>query len=87
MKDAFGMDILDPRNDLVGNEQDSLEREFLVAVIEQIFEGWAEKLVDKHIVFTLLPEPQDMRNSHAAGERLVSAILILESLIVIVYVG
>lgn len=87
MEDVFGMDILDSRDGLVGNEEDGLERELSVAVIKQILEGWAEKLVDKHIVFALLPEPEDVRDSHSAGERLVRVILALEGLIVISHVG
>lgn len=66
MEDVFGMDILDSRDGLVGDEEDSLERELSVAVIEQIFERWAEKLVDEHKVFTLLSEPEDVRDSYSA---------------------
>jgi hypothetical protein len=82
MEDVFGMEILDSRDGLIGDEEDSLERELSVAVIEQIFERWAEKLVDEHKVFTLLSEPEDVRDSYSAGEGFVLVSFVLESLII-----
>lgn len=64
MEKAFGMDVLDSRDGLVGDKEDSLERETSVAIVQQILEGWAKKIVDQRIVVALLPKPQDSRYSN-----------------------
>jgi hypothetical protein len=46
MEEAFGMDVFDSRNSLVGDEEDGLERKFSIAVVEQILKRWAEEVVD-----------------------------------------
>lgn len=87
MDDVLGMDILDPTDGLVGNEKDSLERESSVAVIEQVFERWAQNLVDEHKVFTLISRPEDVRDSYTAGESFVLVAFVLEKLIIILQVS
>lgn len=37
--ERFGVDVLDARDELVGQEQDRLQREFTVAEVEQIFQA------------------------------------------------
>jgi len=59
------MDVFDSRNRLVGNEEDGLEREFSVAVVEQILQRRAEEVVDQHVEVTFLSEPPDLGYSHA----------------------
>jgi len=50
------MDILDSRDSLVGDKQDSLKRESSAVVVKQILERQTEEVVDKYIVIVLLPE-------------------------------
>ena len=75
---ALGVDVLNAADQLVGEEEDGLEREFAVAEVEEIFEGGAEEIEDHGVVVTLGAEPPDERNADAASERLVDAGLILE---------
>ena len=76
--EALGVDVLDAADELVGEQEDSLEGEFAVAEVEQILEGRAEKVEDHGVVVTLGAEPSDERNADAASKRLVDAGLILE---------
>jgi hypothetical protein len=56
MEEALRMDILDSRDSLVGDKQDSLKRESSAVVVKQILERQTEEVVDKYIVIVLLPE-------------------------------
>ena len=76
--EALGVDVLDAADELVGEQEDGLEREFAVAEVEEILEGRAEEVEDHGVVVTLGAEPSDERNADAASERLVDAGLILE---------
>lgn len=59
VEEALGMDVFDPRNGLIGDEEDGLERELSAAVVEQVFERRTEKIVDQYVEFALLSEPAD----------------------------
>lgn len=37
--EGLGVDVFDPRDQLIGQEQDRLQREFSVAEVEQIFQA------------------------------------------------
>lgn len=56
MEEALRIDILDPRDHLVGDEQDGLKRESSFIVVEQILQRRTEEVVDEQIVIALLPE-------------------------------
>jgi hypothetical protein len=72
------MDILDSRNRLVSNEEDSLQRKLSATVVEQILERWAEEVMDEHVEVALLSTPPGLRNSLSAGQRFVRLLLDLE---------
>jgi hypothetical protein len=76
--ERLGVDVLDAGDELVGEEQDRLQRELAVAEVEQVLEGGAEEVQDHGIVVALGAEPAHKGNADAAGEGLVDAGLVLE---------
>lgn len=76
--EGLGVDILDSRNQLVGKKEDSLEREFSVAEVEQVLETGTEEVKNHGIVVTLGSEPADEGDTDTAGEGLVNAGLVLK---------
>lgn len=66
MEEAFGMDVFNSSNGLVGNKEDGFERELSAAIVEEVLERWAEEVVDQRVVGALLSKPSDMRYSHSA---------------------
>lgn len=76
--ERLGMDVLNARNQLIGEEEDGLQGEFAVAEVEKILETGAEEIEDHGIVVTLGAEPADKGDSNTAGERLVHASFILK---------
>ena len=78
MDERLGMDILDAGNELIGEQEDSLQGEFAVAEIEQVLEAGSEKVQDHGIVITLGSKPTDKGNADAAGEGLVDTCFIFE---------
>ena len=75
--EGLGVDILDAGDELIGEEQHRLEREFAVAKVEKVLQGGAEQIQDHGIVIALGAEPADERDTDTAGERLVNTGLIL----------
>lgn len=59
MDEGFGMDVLDAGDELIGQEQDRLQREFAVAEIEQVFQAGSKEIKNHSIVVTLGTEPAD----------------------------
>jgi hypothetical protein len=78
MNERLGMDVLNPRDELICEEQHSLEREFAVAKVEKILQAGSQKIQHHGIVVTLGPIPTDKRNANAAGKRLVDSGLVLQ---------
>ena len=78
MNEGLGVDVLDARDELVGQEQDGLERELPVAEVEEVLQAGAEEIDDHGIVVTLGTEPADKRNTDTASEGLVNTSLVLE---------
>jgi hypothetical protein len=76
--EALGVNVLNTADELVGEQEDSLEGEFAVAEVEEILEGRAEKVKDHGVVVTLGAKPSDERNADAASKGLVDAGLILQ---------
>lgn len=56
---------------LISKKEDSLERKFAVAEVEQILERRTKQVDDHGIVVTLLTVPSNKRNSDAASQSLV----------------
>jgi hypothetical protein len=48
---------------LIGQHQDCLEREFTLAVIEQVLKAGTQKIYDHDIVVTLDSEPMNIRDT------------------------
>lgn len=78
MDERLGVDVLDARDELVGEQQDSLQGELAVAEVEEILKGGAEKIQDHGIVVALSAEPANEWDSDTASQRLVDASLILQ---------
>jgi hypothetical protein len=76
--EGLGVNVLDAGDELVGKEQDGLQRELAVAKVEEVLKGRAEQVQDHGVVVTLGSEPADKGDAHAAGEGLVDAGLILK---------
>jgi hypothetical protein len=76
--ERLGVDVLDAGDELVGEQQDGLQRELAVAEVEEIFQGRAEQVQDHGVVVALGAEPAHKGNADTASERLVDAGLILE---------
>ena len=72
------MNIAEAVNELVGNHQYCLEREFAAAKVEEIFQTWAEEIKNHNIVVVLFAVPVDAWNASPAGESLVEIDLIFE---------
>ena len=76
--EGLGVDVLDTRYELIGEQQDRLEGELAVAEVEEIFERGAEQVEDHGVVITLGAKPSDEGDADAAGKGFVDAGLIFE---------
>lgn len=76
--ERLGVDVLDAGNQLVGQEQDRLQRELAVAEVEEILQGGAEEVQDHGIVVALGAEPPHEGNADTTGKGLVDAGLIFQ---------
>jgi hypothetical protein len=76
--ERLGVDVLDAGDELVGEQQDRLQRELAVAEVEEVLERGAEQVQDHGVVVALGAEPADEGDADTAGERLVDAGLIFE---------
>ena len=48
MDEVSRVNVLDPGDELIGEEQDGLQAELSVAEIEKVLQGWAAAKVDEH---------------------------------------
>lgn len=78
MNERFGMDVLDSRDQLVGQEENGLEGKFSIAEIEKIFERRTEEIEHHGVVVTLGSKPADERDTDTSGEGLVDSCFIFE---------
>jgi hypothetical protein len=83
MEEALRIDILDSRDSLVGDKEDSLKRELSTTVVKQVLERRAEGVNGQHIEIALLPEPSYSRDSDPTVQRFVYLLLASEHLGVI----
>lgn len=65
--ERLGVDVLDTRDELVGQEENGLERELPVAEVEEVFQAGSEKIEDHGVVVTLGSKPADEGDAHATG--------------------
>jgi hypothetical protein len=78
MDEGLGMNVLNARYELIGQEQDSLQGKLAVAEVEQIFQARAEQIKDHGIVVTLGSKPTDEWDADASSKGLVDTSLIFE---------
>lgn len=78
VNEGLGVDVLDTRNQLVGEQEDGLERELSVAEVEEVLQTGAKEVEDHGVVVTLGTEPADEGDANTASEGLVDSGLILE---------
>ena len=78
VNERLGVNVLDTGDELIGEQENCLERELAVAEIEKILEGGAEKIQDHGVVVTFGSEPPDERDANTARKGLVDLGLIFE---------
>ena len=78
MNERFGVDVLDTRDELIGEQEHRLEGELAVAKIEEILQARSEKVQYHGIVITLSSKPTDERNSDSSSQGLVDTSFIFE---------
>lgn len=61
--EGFGMDVLNPGNELICKKQDSLQGEFAVAEVEEIFQTRSQKVEYHSIVVTFCSKPANKGNA------------------------
>jgi hypothetical protein len=76
--EGLGVDVLDAGDELIGEQEDGLQRELAVAEVEEIFQGGTEQIEDHGVVVALSAEPAHEGNTNTAGEGLVDTGLILK---------
>jgi len=63
----LGVDVFYTRDELVGQQEDSLQRELSVAKVEEIFQTGAKKVEDHGIVVAFGAEPTDEGDADTAS--------------------
>ena len=76
--EGLGVDVLDAGDELIGEQEDGLQRELAVAEVEEIFQGGTEQIEDHGVVVALGAEPAHEGNTNTASEGLVDAGFILK---------
>ena len=78
MDKGFGVDVLNPRDQLICQEEYRLQGEFPVAKVEEVFQARTKKVKDHSVVVTLSAKPTDEGDAYTAGKGLVDTGFILE---------
>lgn len=76
--EGLGMDVLDARDELVGEEKDRLQGELPVAEVEEVLQARPEQVENHGIVVTFRSKPADEGDSDTTSERLVDAGFVFE---------
>lgn len=63
---------------LIGKEENGLQRELTIAKIKKVFQAGAEEIKDHSVVVALCPEPPDEGDTDTTSEGLVYLAFILE---------
>ena len=72
------MDVFYPRDKLIGEKEDGLERELPVAEVEEIFERWAEQVKHHGVVVTFCAEPSYEGDADTSGKGFVDTCFVLQ---------
>jgi hypothetical protein len=78
MDEGLGVDVFDPGDELIGKEENSLQRELAVAKVEEIFQTGPKQVQDHGIVVALSSKPANEGNPDTPSQRFVDASLIFE---------
>ena len=78
MDEGLGVDVFNAGDELIGEKENSLQRELAVAEVEEILQAGSEEVEDHSIIVALSSEPADEGNADASSEGLVDAGLIFE---------
>lgn len=78
MDKAFGMDVLDSGDELVGKKKNCLQRKFAVAKVEEILQTGSEEIDYHGIIVAFRSKPTDEGNTNSSCQGLVDPGLILE---------
>jgi hypothetical protein len=76
--EGLGVDVLDSRDELIGEQQHGLEGELAVAEVEEVFEGGTEQVEHHGVVVTFCAEPSYEGDADAAGKGFVDASFVFE---------
>lgn len=76
--ERLGVDVLDARDELVGQQENGLERELAVAEVEQVLQTGAEQVQHHGIVVTFGTEPANEGDANTTSEGLVDTGLVFE---------
>lgn len=75
---ALGVDVFDAGDELIGKQENCLQRELSIAEIEKILQTGSKKVENHSIVVALRPEPADKWDTDTSSEGLVDASLIFK---------
>jgi hypothetical protein len=78
MDEGLGVDVFDPGDELIGKEEDGLQRELAVAEVEEILQARTEKVKNHGVVVTFSSKPANEGNPNTTSQRFVDASLIFE---------
>jgi hypothetical protein len=76
--EGLGVNVLDAGDELICEEEDSLQGEFAVAEVEEILQTGAEEIENHGIVIALGTEPANEGDTDTTSEGLVDASFIFE---------
>lgn len=75
---SFGMNVPKGRNELIGEHQHYLERQFPAAIVEEILQVWAKELKCNNPEFAFVSMPVYSRDAGSARKFFVDIDFILE---------
>jgi hypothetical protein len=76
--EGFGVDVLNARDELIGEEENGFQGELAIAEVEKILQAGSEEVEDHSIVVALGSEPANEGDTDASSEGLVDTSLIFE---------
>jgi len=66
--EGFGMDVLNPGDELIGEEENRLQGKFAVAKVEQVLQAGTKKVENHGIVVTFRTEPANKGDANSSGQ-------------------
>jgi hypothetical protein len=66
--EGLGVDVLDPGDELIGQEQNGLQRELAVAKVEEVFQTGSEQIENHGIVVAFGSKPTDEWDPDTASQ-------------------